>query len=157
MPVFRLACVVLGICAGAVFAQKQPAKKSDSVVKAKAVADKPGPDGTQLVTVTLKIEKPWHIYANPVGNDDLTNAQTVLKVNGPDMPRVLKTEYPKSKLIKDPVVGDYRIFEGDVIIKVAVRRSSAAKGPLEAEIKLQACSDKTCLPPATMKVTVEGH
>src|SRR5205823_7882639 len=36
-------------------------KKSDSLVKAKAEADKIGPDGKQTVKVTLTVEKGWHI------------------------------------------------------------------------------------------------
>jgi hypothetical protein len=154
MSACRLACIALALCTGAAVAQKPSAKKSDSVVKATAVADKAGADGTQLVTVTLKIERPWHIYANPVGNEDLVNAQTVLKFSGPDRPRVQKTEFPKSKLIKDAVVGDYKILEGDVVIKTTVQRTAGARGPLEVEVKLQACSDKSCLPPATIKVAV---
>lgn len=156
MSICRFACVALAVLAGAAFAQKQPAKKSDTVVKAKAVADKPAANGTQLVTVTLKIEKPWHIYANPVGNEDLVTVQTTIKVNGPDKPRVQKAEFPKSKLVKDSVVGDYKILEGDVVIKVMLQRTTGANGPLETEIKLQACSDKSCLPPATIKVAVVG-
>ena len=52
---------------------------SDSVVKATAVADKPGPDGKQTVTLTLAIDKGWHLYANPVGTDDLAPVQTVVR------------------------------------------------------------------------------
>src|SRR5262249_41828104 len=59
------------------------AKKSDSVVKAKAsvMPEKPGPDGKQTVTVMLTIEKGWHIYANPPGLDDLVPVQTTVTVN----------------------------------------------------------------------------
>src|SRR5207253_969008 len=45
------------------FAQVSGPKKSDGVVKvtAKAVPEKPGRDGKQVVIVTLAIEKGWHI------------------------------------------------------------------------------------------------
>src|SRR5262249_33401290 len=50
------------------------AKRSDSVVKvtAKAEPEKPGADGKQVVIVTLIIDKGWHLYANPVGPEDLS-------------------------------------------------------------------------------------
>jgi hypothetical protein len=50
--------------------QAQP-KKSDAYVKVTAKGDKPDADGKQTVTVTIQIEKGWHIYANPVSNENL--------------------------------------------------------------------------------------
>src|SRR5262249_2039279 len=60
------------------------ASRSDSVVKVsvRAAPEKPGPDGKQLLTITLAIEKDWHIYANPVGNEQFENAQTTVAVAG---------------------------------------------------------------------------
>ena len=43
------------------------ARNSADVVSATATLGAPDKDGQRAVTVTLKIEKPWHIYANPVG------------------------------------------------------------------------------------------
>jgi DsbC/DsbD-like thiol-disulfide interchange protein len=130
------------------------AKKSDAVVKITAKADKPAADGTQMVSVTLKIDKGWHVYANPVGNDDLKSAQTDLTVAGPDKPQVVKTVYPKGNLTKDKLIGDYQVYEGEVSIKATVKRPPGSKGPLEASVKLQACSEKACLQPATVKIMV---
>jgi len=134
---------------------KAAPKKSEDVVKVKARAEKPAADGTQVVTVTLTIEKPWHLYANPVGNDDLTSSQTVLTITGPDQPKTEKTEYPKGKPVKDATVGDYNVYEGEVTIKATVKRSAGAKAPPDVKVRLQACSEKTCFPPATVKVAVE--
>ncbi len=49
---------------------------SDAVVKATVAADKPGPDGRQTATLTLAIDRGWHLYANPVGQADLAPVQT---------------------------------------------------------------------------------
>ena len=32
------------------------------------------------LTVTLKIDRPWHVYANPVGHEDLEAARTTVEV-----------------------------------------------------------------------------
>ncbi len=126
------------------------AKKSDSVVKVDAKADKPDVDGKQTVTITLDIENGWHVYANPVENEDLTNAQTVVNVASKGKLENVKVEYPAGKLQQDS--GEkYKILEGRVTIKAQVKRSKDDSSPLEITITLQACNDKTCLLPATIK------
>jgi hypothetical protein len=129
------------------------AKKSDAVVKVKATADKPGADGKQTLTITLDIERPWHLYANPVGNEDFASAQTTISVSARAKPEDVKIDYPPGKLLKDPA-GDFKVYEGQVTIKAHLRRARGDTGPLEVSVKLQACNDKSCLLPATVKVTV---
>ena len=133
-----------------VFAQ---AKKSDAVVKAAAKADKPDADGKQTVTLTLDIEKPWHLYANPVGNEDLAEARTVVSFSAKDKIEDAKVEYPAGKIIVDAAVGNYKVYEGKITIKATLKRTKGDDSPLEVSIKLQACDDKRCLLPATVKVT----
>jgi hypothetical protein len=130
------------------------AKRSDSVVKSTATADKPDPSGKQTVTIKLAIDKEWHLYANPIGNADLESSQTTVSVAAKDKPLTAKVEYPKGKTVKDPLIGDYATYEGEISIKAVVDRSSGDAGPLEVTIKFTACSDKTCLLPATVKLTV---
>ncbi|HEX4589734.1 MAG TPA: protein-disulfide reductase DsbD domain-containing protein, partial [Gemmataceae bacterium] len=130
------------------------AKRSDSVVKVTASADKPGADGKQVVKITLTIEKGWHAYANPVGNNDLTPAQTTVVVSGKIEPKSVSTEYPKGKVVVDPVVGNYLVYEGTAVIKAVVQRAAGDSGPLDVTVKFQACNDKTCLLPATVKLHV---
>jgi uncharacterized protein YyaL (SSP411 family) len=138
-------------------ASRQPAggapKRSEAVVKVTATADKPSADGKQTVTVTLAIDKDWHTYANPVGNSDLESARTTVTVDGKAKPRGVKVEYPKGKKVKDPLVGDYQVYEGNIEIKAVVERAAGDTGPLDVTVKLQACNDKMCLPPATVKLT----
>jgi hypothetical protein len=130
-------------------APAQGAKKSDSVVKVTASPAKAGADGTQAVTLTLAVERPWHVYANPVGLDDLADAQTA--VSGPG---VVKVDYPEGKLVRDPAVGNYKVYEGTVQITVHLRRPPGAAGPAELAVKFQACDEKKCLLPAAVKVAV---
>jgi hypothetical protein len=145
-----LAVALIGLTAEPVRAQ---GKKSDSVVKAEAKADKPDADGKQVVTITLTIDKPWHLYANPVGNEDLLDNATVVTITGKNKPEV-KVEYPEGKVAKDTTLGDYRIYEGEVKIKATVKRAKGDTGDLDVSIKVQACDKTTCLFPATIKLTV---
>lgn len=130
------------------------AKRSDAVVKAAAKADKPAADGKQTVTVTLTVDNGWHVYANPVGNETLDSAQTQVLVAGKVKPKAVKVDYPKGNVVKDMLVGDYKVYEGKVEIKATVERAAGDTGPLEVTVKLQACNEKTCLLPATIKLTV---
>jgi len=132
------------------------AKKSDSVVKVSATAPKPADDGKQVVTVTLDVKEGWYIYANPVGLADFEDNQTVVKVEA-KKPAKVKVSYPEGKEVKDKVVGSYKTYEGKVTIKATVQRAKGDSGPLDVKVKFQACSDvtKTCLPPATVKLSVE--
>jgi hypothetical protein len=150
--VSTLACLAILVgLAGTVLAQ---GKKSDAVVKVQATADKPGADGKQVVTITLNVDASYHIYANPVGNEDLSEAQTVVSITGKVKPEDVKVEYPAGTLIKDKDVGDYKTYEEKVTIKAHVQRAKGDTGPLEVSVKFQACTSKTCLLPATVKVTV---
>lgn len=133
------------------------AKKSDGVVKVEATANKPDADGKQTITITLDIDKTWHVYANPVDNEDLTPAQTVVSIASKGKPegvKIEKIEYPTGKLEGDKDA-KYKIYEGKVVIKARVKRPSGNNDPLEVTIKLQACNDKSCLVPSTIKKEVQ--
>ena len=47
------------------------------------------------------------------------------------------------------MIGDYKVYRGKVTIKTTVEGA----GPHTLAIKIQACSKKACLLPATLKVT----
>ncbi len=146
------AALLLGLAAGSAPAQ---GTASDSVVKASAKASKPDEEGNQTVTITLDItDNRYHLYANPVGNDMLKSTQTTVRFTT-KLAGDAKVEYPPGKLTKDDVVGNYKIYEGTVTIKAKVRRTKGDTSPLALTVKLQACTDKACLSPATVKVTAE--
>jgi hypothetical protein len=134
--------------------------RSDSVVKVAASASKPDDKGREIVTVTFDIDKPWHIYANPVGQETLEGAQTEITIAGASKPKLLKVEFPKGRKIEDKLVGDYSVYEGKVEIKAIVERAPGDKEPLELTAKFVACEESKdgkvgrCLLPA--KVTVKA-
>jgi hypothetical protein len=146
-------CAALALSAG-VALRADPQKTSASVVQVTAEADKPDADGQQTVTVTLAIDKGWHLYANPTDNAELKENQTVVKVQGKGKPEVVKIEYPPGKAMKDKLVGDYKIYEGKVAIKATVRRAKGDTEPLEVSVYLRADNDKACLLGDTARVSV---
>jgi uncharacterized protein len=145
-----LAVLLLGVLV--VVADARPPRDSSGVVKSELKAGKPDADGKQTVTITLAVEKGWHLYANPVNNKDLTDAQTEVTITAKDS-KVLKLTYPPGKLEKNAVVGDYMIYEDTVTITALVQRAKGDESPLTATVAFQACNDKTCLLPAKVKLT----
>jgi thiol:disulfide interchange protein len=130
-------------------------KKSGTVVKATATATKPGDDGKQTVTITLEVDDKYHVYANPVGIDELKDAETTVSVKGKKELKSVKVVYPVGEKKKDKDVGDYKVYKGKVTIKAEVQRSKGDTEPLEVSIKLQACTNTLCLLPDTIKVKVD--
>jgi DsbC/DsbD-like thiol-disulfide interchange protein len=142
---------VLGLAVLAFAAPSLPggAKKSDSVVKVKATLDTSAA-GKDVVVVKIDIQQGWHLYANPVKNDDLTASQVVVKIA--DVPATIT--YPAGKSVEEKTIGKYQIYEDKVEIRATLDRPAGAKGPVEVSVRLYSCSDMTCLPPATVKLTV---
>jgi DsbC/DsbD-like thiol-disulfide interchange protein len=153
-PFVRLAILTAGLVllAGPVALAQ---KKSDSAVKAKATAGKIDKDGKQVVTITLEIDPKYHIYANPVGLADFADTQTTVTISGKVKPESVKVDYPAGETKKDKTVGDYKIYKGKVTIKATVQRAKGDTAALSAAIKVQACTDMSCLLPATIKLAVE--
>ncbi len=127
--------------------------KSDSVVKATAAVDKPDAEGKQVVTLTLAIDKGWHLYANPVGAEDFASVQTTVKVKAKEALDNVKISYPEGKEIKDSVLGAYKVYEDKATITVTAHRAKGDDSPLELTLKIQACNEKTCLLPSEVKLT----
>jgi DsbC/DsbD-like thiol-disulfide interchange protein len=149
-----LALMVFGACALVLGHAQAGGKKSDTEVKATAKADRPDNEGKQTIHLTLTINKGWYIYANPVGNEDFAaNATTVTAIK--PKPLAVAIAYPTGKVKKDTVVGDYRVYEEQVTIPIQVRRAAGDNGPLELDVRVNACNTKMfCLPPGILKVTV---
>ena len=147
-----LAVAILAVLPAQAHAQ---AKKSDSVVKVEVNAGKIEND-KQTVTLTLSIEKGYHIYANHIGQENIA-IPTEVTITGKTKPQTVKIDYPPGKLEVNEFVGDHYLYEGKAVIEVNVQRAKGDTGPLKATIKLQACSEGqngTCLLPATVEVNI---
>lgn len=141
----RLALVLAALVVAGVRLEAQG--RGSEVVKATASLKKEG--GDTVLTVKLVVDKGWHIYANPPGNDDLKPVATTLTLQGGAKG---ETFYPAGKQVIDPVVGNYRVYEGSEEIRVKL--ASAPSGPVKVQASFQACNEKSCLQPA--KITLEA-
>jgi uncharacterized protein YyaL (SSP411 family) len=130
-------------------------RNSDGKVRVAATVspEKPGDDGKQVVTLTLKIDKGWHLYKNPVPQN-FPGLPVTVTVTAQAKPEEVKVTYPEGKEVKDATVGDHQVYEGEAVIKATVRRAKGDTSPLEVSVKVQACSDKNCLNPGTIKLTL---
>jgi hypothetical protein len=130
------------------------AKKSDTVVKVSAKGDKIGVDGKQTVTVTMAMEGKWYVYANPVGLEDFADNATVVTVTGKNKLAGVKVEYPKPTVVKDKVLGDYKVYKEKAVIRAVVQRARGDTGPLKVSVRFMSCNGNTCLLPATVELKV---
>jgi uncharacterized protein YyaL (SSP411 family) len=130
---------------------KAPRESAD-VVQAELALDPPAADGTRAFTVTLTVAAPWHVYANPVGNDTLKVSETRVEVFAGEKPVEAAVEYPKGTPAKDTTAGEYRIYEGAVKLTGKLPHGTA-DGPLEVRVRLIACKEGVCLLPSVLKLT----
>jgi uncharacterized protein YyaL (SSP411 family) len=123
-------------------------KESLEVVKAELKMPPPA-DGRRSFTVTLSVTAPWHVYANPVGQEMLAEAQTevVVYVGGKKVEAAI--EYPKGKELTDTDGSKYSVYEGDVKISGSF---PVGNGEAEVRVKLTACKEGKCLLRSTLKL-----
>ncbi len=109
------------------------------------------------VVVTLSIKDGWHLYANPVGDENLI--PTTLSL-APDQPATLvKVTYPpgEEKVLASGGPEKLALYEGPVKLTARVRLDPQAKAIPEAlriVVRHQACNDRACLAPARLTVPV---
>jgi uncharacterized protein YyaL (SSP411 family) len=126
---------------------RNPRASEDVVKAALAVTNE---KGRRKAVVTLTVADGWHIYANPVDQEQLLESQTELTilVDG----KAVKSEviYPKGKPHTDASGSTYAVYEGKVELTSMVEAAAASK--VEARIKLTACKDGKCLLPSVLRI-----
>jgi DsbC/DsbD-like thiol-disulfide interchange protein len=120
-------------------------------VKVAASAGKSSDDAKQAVVIQVKIDKGWHIYANPAENEEVAQAQTTVTIKASGKPVAASVKYPAGRLYKEPGMGAMKIYEDEVTIQAELAKTD---GPLEVSVKFQACDAKRCLLPKTVKITL---
>ena len=121
-------------------------------VKASAAAGKIDADGKQTVTIALIIAKGYHIYANPVKNEDFESLQTVVKIRAGTKPARADVKYPAGKVFQAYGI-TYIYYDERVDIKAVLQRTPGDDSPLEIEVWFSARDDVGCLPPATIRLS----
>jgi uncharacterized protein len=149
---FRRATALVGIVlplALVAVALAQPGG-STSVVKTSATLEKSAA-GKDVVVVRFAVEKPWHIYANPVGNEGQETSRTTIDIVGKTKPNSVQVEYPRGSDYEE--FGEkLKVYEGAFEIRAIVEREPGDKGPLEAVVRFGACKEKECLPRAIVRI-----
>jgi DsbC/DsbD-like thiol-disulfide interchange protein len=128
-------------------AAAQP-RDSSAKVKTSAVVG-PIEQGKQTATITLTVEKGWHIYANPVGNEIFEPCETCVHIKAHAAPAKVDIQFPAGTQINLPATKlKLMIYEGKIDIPVVVQRTAGDTSPLEIEISFLACSTDRALLPA---------
>ncbi len=103
------------------------------------------------VVVTLRIAPGFHVNANPASYDYLIG--TALRLEALEPARI---RYPQARLFKPAFERQgLMVYEGEVEL-AAVFPAGSLSGPrtVRGEVRVQACDDQICLPPATLPVTL---
>ncbi|MCS7273579.1 MAG: thioredoxin family protein [Fimbriimonadales bacterium] len=108
--------------------------------------------------VLLKVEKPYHVNANPPSEDYLI--PTELKIEASKGYKVGKIEYPKplEKAYEFSQGKPLKVYEGDVPIKFQILLDKRVpKGTLvvKATLRYQACDDRNCYPPRILRIEIK--
>ncbi|HVK14132.1 MAG TPA: DUF255 domain-containing protein, partial [Gemmataceae bacterium] len=139
--------------------KKEPAKtpKTENFVTGEARLGPPDKDGRRTITLTVKVQKPWHIYANPVQNDDLEGAASVVNVRAkvPDGDKKIAAtvKYPAGKEVKGPDGKPYRVYEDEAVITATIDGKDV--DGLEVRLTAMACDSDRCLDKTTIRVPVK--
>ncbi len=100
--------------------------------------------GGRLV-IALRIAPGWHVNANPASLDYLIPTRLDFDEAIP-----LAVSYPPPRRLRAAFASaELAVYEGDAEIAAEF---SASYRPARATLKVQACSDEVCLPPATLDI-----
>ena len=119
-------------------------------VHAKAVAHRAGDH--EEITVTVLVDKGYHVNANPASFDYLIpTSVSFADAHG------VRVSYPNPTLIKPRLAPEgLKVYEGEVTLRATVPRGASAQGEATgAELRVQACTDEICLPPVTLPLRIE--
>lgn len=132
------------------------ANDSREKVMATATAGKIQADGKQTITVTLVIEKGWHIYANPVKNENFEEIRTKVQIRGKTKLNKVEVKYPAGKFYKDKFT-ECMVYMDKVEIQAVIQRMPGDTRPLDVEVFFSACNESRCLTPGTVLGFVTGE
>ena len=131
-------------------------KKDLVKIKSYKSFDKVYPDGEIKLAVKVRIESSWHINSNKPYDDYLI--PTKLTIQNENF-NIVKTSYPVAHDLKlgfsdNPL----SVWQNDILIGSLIKASknlSAGKYPIVVTLNYQACNNATCLPPTSVKDTIE--
>ncbi len=137
--------------------QQEERPKKDELVRARAYlsTDRLPAGGTCRIVVLLDVKDGWHINANPPSPDFLK--PTKLSFKSKSGVTLAEPIYPKGHGFKmDGEEMDAMVYEGEVAIygTLTVPKSSGGQNDeMEITVNYQACNEKGCQPPKSIKLT----
>jgi hypothetical protein len=143
-------CALLACAAQGAAAQQEGSrgetegkKKEPFPVTMAVSAEAPDGDGKQKLTVTLTIGKGYYVFANPPDNEDLDDLRPILRVAGKNV-KGARVTYPRGEVVKDKILGDYRVYRGTVTLEAVVTRPPRDAEPLTVSILLRPFDRSGC-------------
>ncbi|MBS0202376.1 MAG: DUF255 domain-containing protein [Planctomycetes bacterium] len=137
--------------------QKEDPPKKDEHVRGVAYlsVDKLPAGSACQVIVVLTVAKGWHINANPPSPDYLKPTKISWKSkNGVEL---VDVKYPKGFAFKiEDSDDEAMVYEGEVQVRGTLKVPKDAGGlteDMEITVHYQACNEKGCLPPKSIKLT----
>ena len=115
----------------------------------------PAPASEGVLQVELAIKPGWHVNSDAPLDPYLIPTQARLEL--PAGWTAGKPEYPPSHLVKLTFADEkLSVFEGRVVIAIAVRAGATAPAPaaLRGVVEAQACNNQMCLAPAEVAFSV---
>jgi len=108
-------------------------------------------------TVTVTIQKGWHIYANPTGLAEMNPTTLQLDPAAGKTVSLVKVSYPEGKAQAVEPAGPDKVYvyEGKIELTVRLRPADETKaGSLSVPLTLsyQACNDRLCQAPAKLRI-----
>ena len=137
--------------------QQEERPKKDELVRARAYlsTDRLPAGGTCRIVVLLDVKDGWHINANPPSPDFLK--PTKLSFKSKSGVTLAETIYPKGRGFKmEGEEMDAMVYEGEVAVygTLTVPKSSGGvTDEMEITVNYQACNEKGCQPPKSIKLT----
>ena len=132
-------------------AQAKAEAALDSEAHVKAAAQGASYADHDEVLVTLTIDPGYHVNANPASIDYLIPT-VVTVLSAPDA----KISYPTGHIFKPKFSTEgISAYEGSVAIRADLPKGSLASAARKSlQVEVQACTDRLCLPPATLTVPI---
>lgn len=137
--------------------QQEEKPKKDELVRARAYlsTDRLPAGGTCQIVVLLDVKEGWHINANPPSPDFLKPTKVSFKSKAGVT--LAEPKYPKGHGFKmEGEDTEAMVYEDEVAILGTLTVPKTAGGQtdeMEITINYQACNEKGCLPPKSIKLT----
>jgi thiol:disulfide interchange protein DsbD len=111
---------------------------------------------TVAAAVVMNIDEGWHVNAHDPTLDYLIG--TELNINDQTGLTVSEIQYPKSERFSFAFAGEpLDVYHGSAPIFVTLKASSKLEPgtyTLDGSLRVQACDDKSCLPPSTIDISI---